>query len=101
MGIREDLIAAKALIDTPEKWTKNYFRTDGGCYCAVGAITQVTTIPGHFSDRADAACVALRDCLSEEERGSITGFNDLTTTTHDDIMALFDRAIAKAGASHV
>lgn len=98
MSLKEDLIAAKALIDTPEKWTKNYFRTDNGCYCAVGAMDAATR-PDPTFDRGDAAHAALRASLPEGEK-SITGFNDRSSTTHADVMALFDRAIAATEPSH-
>lgn len=94
MSVKEDLIAAKALIDTPEKWTKNYFRTDDGCYCAVGAIDAATR-PDPTFDRGDRAHAALLAALPEGAL-SITGFNDRRSTVHADIMALFDRAIAAA-----
>lgn len=102
---------ARALIDTPGKWTQyTYARTALGtktdasspravCYCASGAINRVESrISVPFEDKAPAAKRA-RKYLSAAIPGSILhvpSFNDRSNTTHDDIMALFDRAILSA-----
>lgn len=95
--LREDLIAAKALIDTPEKWGKGEFEPRPGCYCAVGAIWKVTDGEG---TRYVAPVFALWKVLPGDWTNA-AGYNDDPETTHADIMALFDRAIATAegGAS--
>lgn len=96
------LTDAKALIDTPEKWTKGWFArsannrrvrqgSNKACrWCVVGAVGVASGSSGSCAARALAA---LRECCSED---FIADFNDDPATTHADIMALFDRAIARA-----
>jgi hypothetical protein len=98
--VRENLIAAKALIDTPEKWGKG----DGmsqpvGCHCAESACAAVAS---DFNKR-ERLWTALGLALPgdwkrkfEKEEVSTHHFNDHPDTTHADIMALFDRAISAA-----
>ena len=104
MSLRDDLIAAKALIDRPEKWGKGRNRValaDGtACYCTAGALYYATRFCGNVSlaaDRASACEDALAGLLPPIRYTGIRGFNDDPSTTHADIMALFDRAIAAAG----
>lgn len=94
--VRDNLIAARALIDTPEKWTKNAKARNaagrsvspaGGsavCWCGFGALVKVCG-PREAENVAYAAF---------HGPGNIAGLNDRPETTHSDIMALFDRAIA-------
>lgn len=93
-GLAEDLIAAKALIDTPEKWGKGSPRRPAGCLCAMDALTKGVYRRFGFN-RFSAAESVLKANL---KRGAkhIAQFNDWPSTTHADIMALFDRAIAAA-----
>lgn len=81
--VKENLIAAKALIDTPEKWIKGEL-SKNGCYCALGAVQRASNYNVRTKD-------ALYDALPDV---GIMTFNDDPNTTHSDIMALFDRAIA-------
>lgn len=102
----EQLRAAKALIDTPEKWTREAFArnaigescrpSEATCFCIVGALDNVDHDNPEYDDRAEEA---LRGLLPKGFYGSITAFNDAETTTHADIMKLFDDAIALAEAS--
>ena len=88
MRLKDDLIAAKALIDTPEKWGKGNGRVSPQAprLCVLGACRR----------DADVAH-ALADALPNDWGGHLVHqFNDHPSTTHADIMALFDRAIAKA-----
>jgi hypothetical protein len=106
MSVRENLIAAKALIDTPEKWGKpqNTFYSKGErpgslIMSAMGAIYEVSKYPG--SPGYEALYVALDGAVPEHFHlrpavGPTRQYNDHPTTTHADIMALFDRAIAAA-----
>lgn len=89
MTLRDDLIKAKALIDTPEKWLQGALKRNG-CFCAMGA---------GLETRNDEVLFALQHHLPNPAWDTIPGFNDAPTTTHADIMALFDRAIAAAGVS--
>lgn len=89
--VRENLIAARALIDTPEKWGKGDYQPRPGCFCSIGAIDAAC---GRMSENAEAID-ALRAALPERfERDGVVAFNDDDSTEHTDIMALFDRAIA-------
>lgn len=97
--VRENLIAAKALIDTPEKWLKGALSTgDDTCFCAMGALghaggfglvaSDKTPEMASLLDSIPASFVWVRD------RHRLAAYNDHPNTTHADIMALFDRAIA-------
>lgn len=94
--LADDLRAAKALIDTPEKWGKG----DGlrgpskPKRCAIHAVAH-----GVDLGREDAMVDALTAALPEGWQGGllpIAEYNDDPSTTHADVLALFDRAIATA-----
>mgnify|MGYP001616956617 CR=1 FL=1 len=85
---------ARALIATPEQWCqgqsfKVVVAPDVTAFCALGALNCVTV---HGSDMR-VAVEALQITLGHPD---IAGFND--THTHAAVLALFDRAIAQAGA---
>lgn len=94
--VKENLIAARALIDTPEKWAhenKNRVAKGGKCLCAVDALNEVGLEP-EFLDQ-------FLPYGPETWAGSglmipTANFNDHPDTTHTDIMAVIDRAIAAA-----
>ena len=98
-SVRENLIAAKALIDTPEKWGKGYGITPPtNCLCAESACAEAA---GSLQLLKMLSWEALEAALPEpwrtrsiEEDMAAHHFNDHPDTTHADIMALFDRAIA-------
>lgn len=88
-SVKENLIAAKALIDTPEKWIKGELHEVVGarhCYCIYGALAQVVR-----TEEDDAGVVGALRAVAPHRYLSV--FNDAATTTHADIMALFQRAI--------
>lgn len=99
--LARDLRAAKALIDTPEKWTQRaHARTVEGyscdsddpkatSFCSLGAIYR--TVPVSEYSREDCLRGALRPYA-----GNIAHFND--NNTHADVMAAWDKAIADAEA---
>lgn len=100
--VKENLIAAKALIDTPEKWGKGDYETSPGCYCVLGAIAAAT---GHDPEEPwldlpltirKQLKLAMMDDAADMD---LCDYNDHPDTTHADIMALFDRAIAAQDAS--
>ena len=94
MSLRDDLIATKALIDTPDKWAKNptQFSKRKPGMCIVEAVRNATS---STTDHID--CHAqLTKALRRTGYSSLTMFNDARTVTHADIMALFDRAIKAA-----
>ena len=102
MTLHDDLVAAKALIDSPSKWTKGAFRTSAGCYCAYGAVIYSLPQDDDYSARELDAADTLQAALpSRFSTLSISMFNDRRATTHADIMALFDRAIAAASPNRI
>lgn len=89
--VKENLIAAKALIDTPEKWIKGDYEKRG-CFCAFGAISKVLGVDPSVGEYSPAA-MALRHALEQiNPTENVIGFND--SREHGDVMALFERAIA-------
>lgn len=91
MTLKDDLIAARALIDTPEKWGKGvgtYCRSTGPA-CAHEALRR-SKGPGHETLRKYLSAVLPQGFTFT------TTFNDDPSTTHADILALFDRAIEAA-----
>ena len=90
-SVKENLIAAKALIDTPAKWGKGCDRV---CFCALDA---ASAIPDAYIGVRDALKLALPADFEPDQSNwnhDVAQFNDEPGTTHADIMALFDRAIA-------
>ena len=93
MTPKEVLIAAKALIDTPDKWLRGKASADGA-YCAWGAVIQVGTQLTMYD-----ACELLASVVPQSRRrpdvnSTIWSYND--SHTHGAIMRLFDRAIEAA-----
>lgn len=110
-----ELLVARKLISSPERWTKGFFAkddkgvpvgfNDATCWCIRGALMHVMCVPTGFSSGIleEAACDVLRksqkklyllrcDCVSGYSL-SLTHFNDSILTKHADILALFDDAI--------
>jgi hypothetical protein len=98
----EILIAARALIEAPARWTKGSFArdADGGaypgkgkevCWCFAGAIFKAA------NNDADGIA-AERFITNVTGISNIRRFNDHPTTTHADVLAVFDRAIERARA---
>lgn len=87
--VKENLIAARALIDAPEKWASTYHeRFQSGVVERLDAIDACERVTGDFSLSRH-----LRDVLPDDA-WTVTMFNNSSDTTHSDMMALFDRAIA-------
>lgn len=104
MSVRENLIKAKALIDTPEKWAKGPFEFPR--MCAIRAIESACGLvyhEGNFCPEGRALQSALDDVLGQNDDwfehhtvGSLVtvgGYNDARSTSHADVMALFEIAI--------
>lgn len=110
------LRAMREKIGTPERWTKkvsarnveghyvNVRNPDAVCWCVSGAHDAVDwPRPGVYA----AAWEALLDAAGKRTNrlgagsASVTNFNDLDTTRHEDVLALIDEAfeIASAGGA--
>lgn len=98
MSVKQILIEAKALIDTPEKWTQDAYARDvegqvttpssihAVCFCSTGAINKVNA---PFTKR-DRALTHLTNSFGT----CVPDFND--QHTHAELMDAWDRAIATA-----
>lgn len=110
----EILIEAQTLIRKPGSWVKGYdaFGLAGGLrvenpkaqrFCARGAIKRAS---GYYNDptvNSYPEYLSAKEAIDEAAREdncslfeTIVNFNDRTTTTHEDIMRVFDSAISKA-----
>jgi hypothetical protein len=86
MTTRETLIAARALIDTPDKWTQGTMR-QGVQRCMVGALCAAS------SGSITPTVSALRRIIG---CWSLTAWNDRADRTHAEVLAAFDKAIEAA-----
>ena len=105
--ITDNLKAVRELLSVPERWTKKadarddmgrvvfFDSDDAASWCLVGAVE-------HQCHRLRRPRFALLNAL--KRRGGIyplmtlQEFNDAETTTHADVLALLDEAIAQEGA---
>jgi hypothetical protein len=112
----EILREARALIDTPEKWAKGYyaFGPDGSTrdiedpeacrFCVRGALFRIESRFGYMVEAEASKAIykavpdAVRIPADEIGNNAVVVFNDHPETTHAEILALFDRAIAAAEA---
>ena len=97
------LKATRALIDTPEKWTKGAYARDArgrvvgwldpgaSCFCVQGAFHKAL---GHLGDSSFEVWHERVSDAFPAHFNSVQEYNDHPDTTHADIMAVFDRAIA-------
>jgi hypothetical protein len=99
-SVADTLRAAKKLIKPVGRWNKgsmartakhggflcSALSSDATCWCAEGAIVAVTRAFDHPAF----------DVLRQSIGGAIAQFNDARSTTHADVLAAFDRAIALA-----
>lgn len=100
----EVLIAAKALIDTPEKWTQGKYAIDAQgidcnptssmavCRCSQGALLAV--FEGYSRIQLTITSVGRYLGRAVDDDGDYIGFQD--THTHPEVMAMWDRAIELA-----
>lgn len=103
------LIRAREIISDEARWIKGYYakKKDGvktaasspyaTCWCAVGAIIKATSEVAQKDfkrrlDIEDAAATALDDIIIPKF-DSVANFNDHSSTTHKDVLEVFDRAI--------
>ncbi len=99
MTTKDRLIAARKLIESPEKWTQGEMARDADgnmtisedktvCRCALGACMSIQAGDGYRAMRASLNAQLPAGHIRVHE------FNDAPKTTHADVLALFDRAIA-------
>ncbi len=81
-----DLEAARALIDSPEKWGKGAQVRSGGCNCIYTALRC-----GMF--RA-VKCLDALGFAGATSISDVWKWNDAPERTHAEVLELFDRAIA-------
>ena len=114
MNTKQFLEAAKAKIDSPEKWVKDSFARDAKgfpvnsqnpmatCFCMTGALMRVGVEVGgedfpYASVYGDAyqKLFGIANNLSSKRFDGLARFNDHHLTTHQDVMRVFDQAIAE------
>lgn len=110
MKVSELLKSSKELIIDPTHWTQkylardqngkstNYAGEDAVCWCSLGAVEKITIdVFGseYLVARYNARNAAI-DCLNMASNGCgcITTFND--EHTHEEVIDMFDKAIALA-----
>lgn len=107
MKLSQLLIDAKTLISDHNNWIKgNKWFRDGDnipCqFCTIGAIDYTAEINSptdlHYYQMFNDMGIALQDAGSQLgiqfiEENTLAVYNDLPSTTHTDIMALYDKAI--------
>lgn len=107
MDTLEILTKARSVIERPECWVKgdtaqnchgectSWYDPDAVAFCATGAVYRVKV-----GREADEALFLLQKAMGDK----IVRFNDAPGTTHDMVMAAFDKAIARlktvVGAAH-
>jgi hypothetical protein len=105
MSLKDELIAARALIDTPEYWCQRapgIMRNGHPAYCAYIAIADAAEWGSRVEAReAFARALPLWWRVYSALHGisvdqSVIWFNDRKRTTHNHIMRAFDRAIEAA-----
>lgn len=89
--VLRELTATRALIADPSHWGKVHYR-EGERYCVSGAARQVGM--SMASKRLLSLEVPATFRADPVWRKWVPQFNDHPTTTHADVLALFDRAIA-------
>jgi len=97
MSTRKILIQARELISEPETWCRYSLREEGGRFCAVGAVMEVTG--DRFPFRSDDQCgkafkrtiEALRSVVGEDP----ATYNN-SADNQDCVLAMFDAAIEAA-----
>ena len=102
----ELLIAAKNLISDPNHWTKNVgARNERGthvlsshpsavCFCMLGALNAAAHRNRPQFDRMNLRDASVKLLQVIPDSPMISMFNDRPSTTHSDVMKVFDDAIA-------
>ena len=93
------LLKATELIGRKERWIKHYaFRPShgepNGSYCAVGAVFKAKKEHTVMELLTDSDCCEVINALcSAAPNGSIVIYNDSPSTSHNDIKAVFCKAV--------
>ncbi len=111
-SIKQTLVKAKEAIQDPNTWTQGRSArmadgkptypgdSDASCFCSVGAIEKVTLATG---DKARyplyAGAIAELSAVLFPKFSGIAQMND--SSSHGQVMAYFDRAIAAASDDEV
>lgn len=103
------LSRAKGIISDPRDWNKGDYATydpesESTRYCALGAVGAAMGLDPNINPDADLIVFGppgkyLRLSVPvsrQSEAPAVIDYNDREATTHDDIMSLFDKAIALA-----
>lgn len=93
---------ARALL--AEHWNKGaWYDEEGQTYCALGAVQAAGSyskdpiIAAHSQTAgSEKAIQYLMKAIPMKYGGSIIGFNDNPSTTHEDVLSAYDRAIELA-----
>lgn len=100
MNTKELLVAARLLIEKPEHWTQGLFARDSEgysapsrspeavCFCAMGAVMRAS---GDDPELEYEGIHLLAQALGKQ---GLASFND--NRCHEEVLSLFDRAIANA-----
>lgn len=84
---------AKELIATPQQWCKRVYGDSWGrAFCSYGALDWAAAGDGALFTRVWDKYL----CPSAPTWNCPISFNDLPDTTHEDVLLMFDRAIALA-----
>lgn len=98
---------ARALIADEKNWMQGeYVGTQSGnilcagdpaadCFCSIGAIAHTTKELVLYNVEHSKPALILLSCIDDEQTSySVAAFND--AHEHEEVLALFDRAIARA-----
>jgi hypothetical protein len=114
LSARKRLVRARSFIEDPARWTKHALARDASgrvvwpstrvacAWCAMGALTLAGA---RARGRRDIQLPASNEAWSALARAAysnrnppdsraIAWFNDASTTTHADVLEMFDRAVA-------
>lgn len=104
----EVLVRAREFISDPARWTKGTAARDAegheveprdGCaFCIFGALRLAVndqTLYDYYRQAADALCYDQFGQTGDGRWTALTEFNDAPETTHVDVIALFDKTIAR------
>ena len=87
--VRTHLEKARALIASPHHWQKGSLCNGRGRFCLVGAVQAACPRAVNLQVR----CLKQLGFALPLEFDSLPAFNDYQSTTHSDVLALFDKAI--------